>query len=151
MSQNDDYTGSSESGDKFIYWCAGALALILVIIGLVSYRGAKQDDQANQKAQQLITALQKAGVQRLPSTDQVARVLGTDGGSVCQDPHNALRKATLFSMITNGAAGPGQRPVIADSRVFRGQLAVIAVYCPDELPKFQKFVDDLRTGNVVRS
>jgi hypothetical protein len=80
----------------------------------------------------------------------VARVLGTDGGSICQDPSNGLRKATLFSMISNGAAGPGMRPIITDRRLLRGQLAVIAVYCPDELPKFQDFVDDLRTGDVVR-
>jgi hypothetical protein len=150
MSVNDDYTGGSGSGDKFIYWCFGALALILVVIGLVAYRGAKQDDEANQKADEFISVLQKAGVQRLPSQDQVARVLGTDGGSVCQDPTHGLRKATLFSMITNGAAGPGMRPIITDSRLLRGQLAVIAVYCPDELPDFQKFVDDLRTGDVVR-
>ena len=150
MSLNDNYAGNSEKGDKFIYWCAGGLALVLVLIGLVSYRGAKQDDEANQKAEQFISVLQKAGVQRLPSTDQVARVLGTDGGSVCQDPNNALRKATLHSMISNGAAGPGMRPIITDSRLFRGQLAVIAVYCPDELPKFQDFVNDLKTGDVVR-
>lgn len=151
MSLNDDYAGNSEPGDKFIYWCAGALVLILIVIGLVSYRGAKQDDEANQKADQLISVLQKAGVQRLPSQDQVARVLGTDGGSVCQDPGHGLRKATLFSMISNGAAGPGMRPIITDRRLLRGQLAVIAVYCPDELQDFQDFVDDLRTGNVVRS
>ena len=150
MSLNENHTDTSESGNTFIYWCFGALALILVVIGLVAYRGAKQDDEANQKAEQFISVLQKAGVQRLPSQDQVARVLGTDGGSVCQDPSNGLRKATLFSMISNGAAGPGMRRVITDSRLLRGQLAVIAVYCPDELPNFKDFVDDLRTGDVVR-
>jgi hypothetical protein len=150
MSSREDHTGNSEKGDKFIYWCFGALALILVVIGLVEYRGAKQDDAADQKAEQLISALQKAGVERLPSTDQVARVLGTDGGSVCQDPNHGLRKATLFSMMSNGAAGPGMRPIVTDRRLLRGQLAVIAVYCPDELPDFQHFVDNLRTGNVVR-
>jgi hypothetical protein len=149
MSQNDDYTPNS--GDKFIYWVAGGLVLVLVVIGLISYRGAKQDDEANAKAGQLIAVLRHAGVERLPSTNQVARVLGTDGGSVCQDPSNGLRKATLFSMISNGAAGPGMRPIITDSRLLRGQLAVIAVYCPDELENFRNFVDDLRTGNVVRS
>jgi len=148
---SDDQNLDSEPDNTFIYWVAGGLIAVLIVIGLVAYRGAKQDNEANQKAEQLISKLQAAGVQRLPSTNQVARVLGTDGGSTCQDPHNALRKATLFSMIMNGAAGPGMRPVITDSRVFRGQLAVISVYCPEELPKFQKFVDDLKTGNVVRS
>jgi hypothetical protein len=148
---SDEQSFDSEPDNRFIYWVAGGLIAVMIVIGLVAYRGAKQDNEADQKAEQLISKLQAAGVTRLPSTNQVARVLGTDGGSTCQDPHNALRKATLFSMIMNGAAGPGMRPVITDSRVFRGQLAVISVYCPEELPKFQKFVDDLKTGNVVRS
>jgi hypothetical protein len=151
MSSKDDYTDSTEKGDRFIYWCAGALVLVLVVIGLVSYRGAKQDQEADQKAGELITLLQRAGVERLPSTDQVARVLGTDGGSVCQDPGNALRKATLYSMISNGAAGPGMRPVVTDNRLLRGQLAVISVYCPDEFQKVRDYLDDLKTDDVVRS
>jgi hypothetical protein len=151
MSENDDYVGNSEKGDRFIYWCAGALILVLVVIGLVSYRGAKQDQEADQKAGELVTLLQRAGVERLPSTEQVSRVLGTDGGSVCQDPGNALRKATLYSMISNGAAGPGMRPVITDDRLLRGQLAVISVYCPDEFQEVQSYIDDLKTGDVVRS
>jgi hypothetical protein len=148
---SDDQNLGSEPDNTFIYWVAGILIAILVVIGLVAYRGAKENDTANQKADQFLTALQQAGVQRLPSKDQVVRVLGDDGGSVCQDPGNALRKATLFSMISNGAAGPGMRPVITDRRLLRGQLAVIAVYCPDELDKVKSFIDDLRTGDVVRS
>jgi hypothetical protein len=151
MSSNDDYTGGSKSGDKIVYWVAGGLVLVLVVIGLVSYRGATRDQAANDKADQFIAALQRAGVQRLPSQEQVARVLGDDGGSVCEDPNDALREATLNSIITNGAAGPGLRPIIFDQRLFRGQLAVIAIYCPEALPDFQDYVDDLKTGDVVRS
>jgi hypothetical protein len=147
---SDDQTLGTEPENKFIYWVAGGLVAVLIVIGLVSYRGAKQDQEADQKAEQLISKLQAAGVERLPSTHQVARVLGTDGGSVCQDPSHALRKATLFSMIMNGAAGPGMRPIITDSRLLRGQLAVMSVYCPDELDKVRSFIDDLRTGDVVR-
>ncbi|MBO0845269.1 MAG: hypothetical protein J2P22_07640 [Nocardioides sp.] len=148
---SDEQNLGTEPENKFIYWVAGGLVVVLMVIGLVAYRGAKHDQEADQKAQQLISKLQAAGVQRLPSTHQVARVLGTDGGSVCQDPANALRKATLFSMISNGAAGPGMRPIITDSRLFRGQLAVMSVYCPDELDKVQSFINDLKTSDVVRS
>ena len=41
------------------------------------------------------------------------------------------------------------RPVIADSRVVKGQLAVIEVYCPDELEDFKNYVSDLKYDDVV--
>ena len=50
----------------------------------------------------------------------------------------------------NGAAGPGMRPVIADNRVVKGELLVIQIYCPDELPSFQEFVNDLNLDNLVK-
>ena len=148
---SDDYTDGSEPGNTFIYWVAGGLAVVLVVIGLISYRGEKEDQVAQQKADQFLALLQKAGVEELPSQEQVARVLGDDGGSVCQDPGNSLRQATLNSMIMNGAAGPGMRPVITDRHLVSGQLAVIAVYCPEELDGFRDYVDDLKYGDVVRS
>jgi hypothetical protein len=33
---------------------------------------------------------------------------------------------------------------VADSRVFKGQLLIIKVYCPDELDDFQEFIDSLK-------
>ena len=34
--------------------------------------------------------------------------------------------------------------MIADSRVVKGQLLVIGIYCPNELPRFQEFVNTLK-------
>ena len=78
------------------------------------------------------------------------RVLGDDGGATCADPNDALTRAILLSQLANGAAGPGARPVIADSRVVQGQLLIIQVYCPDELEDFKQFVEDLKTDDVLR-
>jgi hypothetical protein len=64
----------------------------------------------------------------------VVRVLGDDGGAICDDPNSALKKAILYGQLTNGAAGPGIRPVIADNRVVQGELAVIKIYCPRSCP-----------------
>jgi hypothetical protein len=147
----DGGIGMFHRHNRLVYWVALGLLVIFVVIGLVAYRGAKENRAAQDKADQLISLLQSKGVQRLPSQDQVVRVLGDDGGAVCHDPAHALSKATLFEMITNGASGPGQRPVITDSRLLRGQLAVVSIYCPDELDAVQKFVDDLKTADVVRS
>jgi hypothetical protein len=77
------------------------------------------------------------------------RVLGDDGGATCANPNKALSRATLLSLLANGATGPGARPVIADSRAVKGQLLIIKIYCPDQLADFQAFVDDLKTDAVV--
>jgi hypothetical protein len=77
------------------------------------------------------------------------RVLGDDGGATCTDPNKALNRAILLSQLANGAGGPGTRPVIADSRVVKGQLLIIEVYCPDQLADFKKFVEDFKTGDVA--
>ena len=55
------------------------------------------------------------------------------------------------ALTGNGAAGPGMRPVIADTRIVAGQLAAIEVYCPDELEDFRQYVDDLRSEQVTGS
>ncbi len=72
----------------------------------------------------------------------------TEGRSA-RIPASALRKALLFSQLTNGAGGPGIRPVIVDSRIFKGELLVIQIYCPDELPQFQQLVEQLKTAKVA--
>ena len=81
--------------------------------------------------------------------EQIVRVLGDDGGAICKNPTSALRKALLFSQLTNGAGGPGIRPVIVDSRIFKGELLVIQIYCPDQLPGFQQLVEQLKTAGVA--
>jgi len=42
------------------------------------------------------------------------------------------------------------RPIITDSRLVRGQLAVVAVYCPEYLEEVTSYLDDLKTDDVVR-
>jgi hypothetical protein len=135
---------------SWIYITACVLLGVMVVIGLVTFRAAKESNEANAKADELIAALEDAGA-RTPDKDQIVRVLGTDGGATCENPNDALGRAVLFTQLANGAAGPGSRPVIADRRMLEGQLLIIKIYCPDELEDFQKFVDDLKSGDVARS
>jgi hypothetical protein len=120
----------------------------LMIAGLLFYSSAKSTREAEEKADQLIAALEEVGA-RTPSRDQIVRVLGDDGGATCADPNEALNRAILLGQLANGAAGPGARPVITDNRVVQGQLLIIQVYCPEELGDFQKFVEDLKTDDVT--
>lgn len=131
-----------------IYIVIAVVVVALMVIGLFTYSSAKSTQQANDKADQLIAAIEDAGA-TAPSKDQIVRVLGDDGGATCADPNASLTRAILLSQLANGAAGPGARPVIADSRVVKGQLLIIEVYCPDELEDFKKFVEDFKTGNVA--
>jgi Tfp pilus assembly protein FimT len=118
-----------------------AVFVVLAIVALLLHRSAKSTAAADDKADQLISELTAAG-QQAPSKDQIVKVLGDDGGAVCDDPSSALKRAILYSGLSNGAGGPGQRPVIADSRAVRGELLIIKVYCPQDLPSFSEIVDD---------
>jgi len=133
---------------SWIYYTALILLVAMVVAALIVFRGAKESREASDKADQLIAALEEAGA-RTPDKDQVVRVLGDDGGATCENPNDALSRSVLLSQLSNGASGPGARPVIADSRVFKGQVLIIEVYCPDELDEFRAFVDDLETADVA--
>jgi hypothetical protein len=133
---------------NWIYITACIILGALVIAGLIAFSSARETRQAQEKADELIAALQDAGA-RTPDQDQIVRVLGEDGGATCAHPNEALSRATLLAQLTNGATGPGVRPVIADSRAVQGQLLIIEIYCPEELADFQAFVDDLKTDDVA--
>jgi hypothetical protein len=131
-----------------IYIVAAVVFVILVVVGLISYRGHQSNQTADANADLLIAAIVDAGYPA-PDKDLVVGVLGDDGGATCDDPSEALTKATLDRMLYNGAAGPGARPVIGDNKAVQGQLLIISIYCPDELPDFQEIADDLDLDDTV--
>ncbi|WP_433796980.1 hypothetical protein [Actinoplanes sp. CA-252034] len=134
--------------NTLLYTIAGMTVVLFAGIGLITYSGEQQTQEATAKAQQLQTDLAAAGL-RTPSTEQIVSTLGADGGAVCLDPDDALRRGILYGQLVNGAAGPGQRPVIADNKVVQGQLLIIKVYCPHHLESFQKVVDGLHLEDVA--
>lgn len=127
-----------------LYGVIAAMVAILMVIGVAGWRAEKADRAAEEKADRLIAALRELGT-RVPSRDQIVKVLGGDGGRVCADPTSALRRAAYLAQLSNGAGGPGTRPVIADSNVAKGELAIITIYCPDRLSDFEEFIDGLHT------
>ena len=133
---------------NWIYVTSLILLGALALAGLIAFSSARETREAQDKADQLIAAIEDAGA-TAPTQDQIVRVLGDDGGATCEDPNEALTRAVLLSQLTNGATGPGTRPVVVDSRVFAGQLLIIEIYCPDELDDFKEFVEDLETDDVA--
>lgn len=131
-----------------LYGIVAAALVILLIVALLAWHSARSTRIAQTRADQLIAALRTVGA-RVPSRDQVVRVLGDDGGAVCADPNGALNKAMLQAQLVNGAGGPGTRPVVANSNAVRGETLVITIYCPDKLAGFQQFVTGLRMNDVT--
>ena len=138
---------STRRGRSVTYIVSVILLVALTVIGLITFRGARETERAGEKADQLTQEIEAAGG-TAPSREQIMRVLGDDGGAVCANPNEALSRATFLGMLMNGASGPGARPVIADNQVVQGQLLIVEVYCPDELDEFQKFVDGLETADL---
>ena len=131
------------------YLVLGVIFLLLVGVALFAYSSAKSSAEAEQKADQFINEVAAAGL-RTPSKDQVVRVFGDDGGAACVHPNSALKTGFLLGELTNGAAGPGIRPIIADNKVLQGQLLMIKVYCPEELEEFTEFVNGLKYADVSK-
>jgi hypothetical protein len=133
---------------RITYILVGGVILVLLVVALVAWNSNKETQAAEQKADQLIATLEQAGLPT-PSKDQVVRVLGDDGGTVCADPNLALKKAIMYGLATNGAAGPGLRPVIGDNRLVQAGLAVVKTYCPQELPEFPQTAEQFKTADLV--
>jgi hypothetical protein len=141
---------TTDDPNRTIYWIIGAVVVVLAIIGLVTYSGKKQDQEAQQKAAQLTQSLQRAGLRVPQDQDIFIRSFGTDGGAVCDNPANALGRATLFDQITNGADFVGRRPIIVDSRILVGEALILQTYCPEKLQEYKDKIKDLKTDDVIK-
>jgi hypothetical protein len=134
---------------RFLYWLIGLVVVVLAVIGLITYSGKQQSEEANAKATQLTQALQQAGLNVPADQDIITRSLGTDGGAVCDNPANALGRALLFDQLVNGASFVGRRPVIADTNVLKGELAILNVYCPEKVQQFRDKTQDLKLDDTL--
>jgi hypothetical protein len=132
------------------YLLVGIVVLAPLVVALAVHRSRKVDAAAHQKAGQLVAAFHRAGLSA-PDQAQIARLLGDDGGAVCRDPANALEKAVRDGLGSNGAAGPGQRPVPIDPDLVEGEKLILQVYCPDELPGFVTYVNGLETAGSAHA
>ena len=136
--------------NRLMYWIVGGVVVVLVIVGLVAYDSAKTNKEAQDKANQLTQKFEQAGLPVPADIDAITRTLGTDGGAVCANPANALGKATLNDVLTNGADFVGRRPVIVDRRILLGEGLILQVYCPDKLKPYQDKILKLKTGDTVK-
>jgi hypothetical protein len=135
--------GAPEMRRWIVYAAATAVFVVLLVIMVAEFTAASgTSSEATAKAKDLRDKLSAAGL-RAPSEDQITRTLGADGGPVCEDPGSALNTAQ-HAALNNGAAGPGQRGVIAPREVVTGAELAISVYCPGKLSAFNDYVSGLK-------
>ena len=93
---------STQKDREVIYIVITVALVLLLIICLVFYRRAEASQEAQGKADQLIAALEKAGVRAVPSQEQIAGVLGNDGGGDLQGirPARCVRRSCSASSQT---------------------------------------------------
>jgi hypothetical protein len=137
--------------DPWVYWVIGVVLVVLVAVGLAAYNSAKNNQEAQHKAQQLSALFAKAGLPVPASTDDIVRWLGTDGGAVCSNPATALGKATLLDFITNGADFVGRRPVLVDRQLLQGELLILQTYCPDQAASYQDLVNKFKFAHTIKN
>lgn len=136
---------------RFVYWFVGGVLLLLVVIGLITYAGQKNDEEAQAKAQELTQKFERAGLAVPPDQDRIARSLGTDGGAVCDNPADALGRALFNDQLTNGGSFVGRRPIIADRRVLVGEALILDTYCPDKLQEFRDELGDYKVDDTIEN
>ena len=89
-------------------WIGSGVALIvLVVVALILFDYPSDDEEAQQKADELATALELAGIY-VPDQDTLMGWFSNDGGAVCQAASD-LTLAQLNQQIGNGAAQAGIR------------------------------------------
>jgi hypothetical protein len=135
--------------NRAIYWTVGAILGVLLVVMLVSWNYDRSNEQALAKAAELSAAYRQAGLTPPDRPAMVARVLGDDGGPVCDTAGSKLLQG--YWKLRLGVGGEFYyRPVKVDRRMLQGYVLTVKTYCPDKLQKVQDFVDDLKFDDVIK-
>lgn len=134
--------------ERTIYWLVGGGLGLLLVVMLVGWNYDRQNAEADAKAQELIAAYEEAGL-RAPDPDQIAGVLGDDGGAVCETADSELVQG--YWKLRLGVGGEFfVRPVRLDERIRQGLSLVVDVYCPEKRPDVEEFFEGWDFDDVVR-
>jgi hypothetical protein len=134
--------------ERTIYWIVGGIFGVLLIVMLAAWNYDRQNEEADAKAAQLIAAYEEAGL-RAPDQDQIARVLGDDGGAVCETADSELVQGYWKLRLAVG----GEfyiRPVTLDGRIRQGLSLVVDIYCPEKRPDIEDLFEDWDFDDVIR-
>jgi amino acid transporter len=140
--------GQSRSRD-LVPWIIGIILGVLAAIGIVVFKQGHDERVARDRADQLVALYRSHDLAVPVSHKTIVRVLGKDGGAVCDNPNGALSRALQAQQLATGG-NAGSRPIRTDRRVVAGEELILQVYCPSELPAYRRYVDSKRFDSVVR-
>lgn len=127
---------------KAIYATVTGVFAALLVVMLVTFDYDKQNDAADQKAEQLITLYEAFDLPVPAKAEQISRTLGDDGGAVCATAKSASDLNQLKTQLGVGGEFYVRATDIDDSTI-AGLVLIVGVYCPDQLDHVLDFVDDL--------
>jgi hypothetical protein len=133
---------------RAIYLIVGGVMALLLVVMLVTYNYNKDSEEALAKADQLIAALDEAGLRAPTQPQNVARVFGNDGGAVCASVEDGVALGIMKLNLSVGGAFY-TRAVIADRRLATALLIIVETYCPDKVPTAQEFLDSHNFDTLV--
>ncbi len=134
---------------NLLYLIVGIIVGAIVVVGLFAYSSNKVDSESKSLAEKLEASYKAAGIADDRDIDQVARTYGTSGGWACTVDQDEV-ESTVNQTLTSGAAGPGLRPVPADTQLSQSTILMAEVYCPDRVDEIKKYINDLDTDDTIK-
>ncbi len=135
---------------RTIWIVVGVVMAALLVVMFVAWDYDRDSTEAKEKAAELIELYDAAGIATPLDAEQVAKIYGTDGGTVCRIGDDEALQGWIKAHIGVGGAFYF-RATDLDRDAVEGALIAASVYCPDQLAKLQEFVGDLDLRDVVRS
>jgi hypothetical protein len=149
QNQHNDAHGSLRD-NPWLYGIAIAVLGGLVVWGIIAFDNERDSREAQAKADELSDQFAAQGLNS-PDDDVIVRLLGTDGGRVCDLAGDELSEAALkLHFFTNGAGGPGARPGPVDERLVTGAVLIADVYCPEKLEEIRDLQEDFDFSDVIK-
>ena len=139
------------SGHMWVVWIIALIVIGLAIGGVFAYKQGQNNQVAQSKANQVTALFARHGLTVPVDHKTLIVVLGDNGGSVCADPNSALSKALQDEQLANGGATVGSRPTRVSRSVVEGEALILQVYCPQQLPAFEKSANARHYYNVIRN
>lgn len=135
----------------WVVWIITLIVVGLATGGVFAYKQGQNNQVAESKANQVTALFARHGLSVPVDHETLIAVLGDNGGSVCDDPNSALSKALQNEQLANGGATVGSRPTRVDRNVVEGEALILQVYCPQQLPAFEKSANARHYYNVIRN
>jgi len=141
---------ASRQRNRLTGWIVAVVVIALAVGGEFAYKQGVDNQTAQSKADQVTALFKSHGLTVPVDRKTLIAVLGDNGGSVCDNPTSALTKALQDSELSNGAATVGSRPTRADERSITGEGLILQVYCPGQLPAYERYVNARHYYHVIK-